>query len=276
MKLLAIFFAAATGLGTARNATAATYLLESVADARVLHFSGDDAQNYATDILSVYTSTSNANTQRTFLRFDLSSIPLAANDQVQSATLTLIASTYWGANASKPMEVYRVLAPWTETGVSWLNRDATHAWTLPGGDFVGTGGQPYAVSTASATNGQPVAWDVTKLVQEWMTNAANNYGLLLKSYDGNYLTFSQRESATPAVRPKLTVVTSLPQLYTYSSGEQVVLWWTGGAILQEKTNLDPAVAWGDSGRTVAQSNGTNSVTLSGATGNNFFRLRGGP
>jgi hypothetical protein len=255
---------------------AATYSLEPVADARLLSRSDFLHQNYATDILAVYTVTSELNTQRTCIQFDLTAI--ATNQQVQSATLTLIAATSFGNNSThQPMEIYRLVSAWTETGMTWLNRDATHTWTTPGGDFVGTNGQPYAVSTLAATNGQPVTWDVTALVQEWVTQPATNFGLALISRDGNHLVFSQRESAA-AVRPKLTVVVGeLPPFHVYSSSGQVVLWWTStNSVLQEKSNLNPLTAWGDSGRSVLQSNGTNSVTIPAPLGNNFFRLRSGP
>ncbi len=276
MKIGAIFFVAVAVLAALTKAMAATYSFEPVADARVINLPGDQAVNYSADILSVYFASSSGNTQRTFIQFDLSSI---ANEQVGSATLTLTAGTSYGDNSvHKPMEIYRVLSPWTETGLTWLNRDATHAWGTNGGDFVGTNGQPYAVSTASATNNQPITWDVTKLVREWVTQVSPNNGLALVSYDGNYLIFSQREVATPALRPHLTVVTDeLPPFHAYSSGGQVVMWWTStNSVLQEKTNLSPAVAWADSGRSVVQSSGTNSVTIPAPKGNNFFRLRGGP
>jgi hypothetical protein len=197
---------------------------------------------------------------------------------VESATLTLIASTGFGDNhTQQPMEIYRVLSPWTETGLTWLNRDATHAWITPGGDFIGTNGQPYAVSTVAATNGQPVTWDVTALVQQWVAHPATNFGLVMISHSGNHLIFWQREAAT-ALRPNLTVVIGeLPPFHTYSSGGQVILWWTStNSILQEKTNLNPASLWSDSGRPVSSFNGSNSVTIPAPAGNNFFRLRGGP
>ena len=277
MKLRALLLSAITVLVLLTKATAATYSLGPVADARVIHGSGFDTGNYSTEILSVYTSSSGIiNTQRTFIRFDLSSIPLPLNAHVDSAILTLTASTAFGTNSSKPMEVYRVLSPWTETGLTWLNRDATHAWTNAGGDFAGTNGQPYAVSTSSPTNSQAVTWDVTTLVREWLTNSATNFGLLLKSADGNQLTFPSRETGTATTRPNLTVIISQSQIQASSSAGQVTLRWTGSGVLQEKTNLNPAIAWGDSGRSVTPLNGTNTVNIPGPSGNNFFRLRGGP
>lgn len=267
-------------LAISTKASAATYSLEPTADARVITYPGYLNLNFGNDILSCYTDTPSVNTQRTFIQFDLSSITLAPTQIVQSATLTLTASLSFGDNAGHlPMEIYRIVAPWTEGSVTWSNRDATHPWATPGGDFVGSGGQPYSISTFSPTNGGAVSWDVTALVQEWVSHASTNYGLMLKSESGNHLTFNQREIATPALRPNLTIIvgTGLPPFHAYSSGGQVVLWWIStNAVLQEKTNLNSAVAWSDSGRTVTQSGGTNSVTISAPKGNNFFRLRGGP
>jgi hypothetical protein len=277
MKRRSIFLATVTVLVWLTKAIAATYSLAPAADARVIDIQGYQNNNYTNDILSCYTDSPLLNTQRTFIRFDLSSISLAPTQIVQSATLTLIAYTGFGTNTGfQPMEIYRVVAPWTESGLTWSNRNTGVPWTTPGGDFVGLGGQPYAISTASATNGQPLTWDVTALVQEWVSHTSTNYGLLLKSESGNHLCFYQRESATG---PTLTVITSVgfPPFHTYRSGGQVVLWWTStNAVLQEKTNLNSATSWSDSGRSVTTLNGSNSVTIPAPAGNRFFRLRGGP
>lgn len=124
-----------------------------------------------------------------------------------------------------------------------------------------------------------MTWDVTALVQEWVSHVSTNYGLLLKSESGNHLIFYQTEYATTNFHPKLTVVVGpgLPPFHAYSSSGHVVLWWTNvNVVLQEKTSLDPNVSWLDSGRTVIQSGGSNSVTIPSPTGKNFFRLRSGP
>jgi hypothetical protein len=278
MKTGTILVAVVTLLATLTEARATTYFLQPVADARVIDLPGYQNLNFASDILSCYTEAPNDNTQRTFIQFDLSSLALASTQIVQSATLTLTASTAFGTNNGfQPMEIYRVLAPWTETGLTWSNRDTAVPWATPGGDFIGTGGQPYAVSTASPTNGGTVTWDITALVQEWVGHVSTNYGLMLKSESGNHLTFNQREAG--AGRPALTVVVGfgLPPVHAYASGGEVVLWWPGtNIVLQEKTNLDPTVIWSDSTRSVVQSSGSNSVTIPSPKGVNFFRLRAGP
>lgn len=118
MKTRALLFVVITVLATLTKVSAATYLLEPIADARVLNYPGDTGVNYAADILSVYTESSTGNTQRTFIQFDLSGITLAPTQIVQSATLTLVANTSFGVNNNLPMQIYRVTAPWTETGVT--------------------------------------------------------------------------------------------------------------------------------------------------------------
>jgi hypothetical protein len=277
MKCSTILSGALLVMASCVNLRAAIYTLQPIADTRAINYPGYQPLNFGTEILSVYTLSANQNTQRTFIQFDLSSITLATNESISSATLTLTALTAYGNNNThEPMEVYRMLSPWTETGLSWLNRDATHAWTNAGGDFVGISGQPYAVSTNSPANGQPVTWDVATLVQEWMAGVSTNYGLMLKSYEGNRLSFGQRETLAASQWPSLTVVTGLAPLHANFNGGQVVLWWIGSGVLQEKTDLNPAILWGDSGRSVVQSNGTNSVTISAPTGNRFFRLRSPP
>jgi len=280
MKTRGVFIIFVVALMAFWKLSAATYSFEPIADTRVINYPGYQIKNFYNDILACYTDSSAMNTQRTFIYFDLSSITLGPTQVVQSATLTLSAYTAYGFNTNHmPMEIYRVVAPWTDTSLTWNNRDTTHPWATPGGDFVGLGGQPYSISTASPANADPVTWDVTGLVQEWVSHASTNYGLMLKSESVNRLSFYQETTATVSLRPHLTVVVGpgLPPFHASSTSGQVVLWWTStNAVLQEKTNLSPAVSWSDSGRSVSHANGTNSVTISAPAGNNFFRLRSGP
>ena len=258
----------------------ATYTLEPSADARIISLGGTfDNQNYATDILSVYTSTSSANLQRTVMQFDLSGIVLAGNERVGSAVLTLVASTAYGGNPGQPMEVYRVLAPWNEQTVTWRQRDANISWGAPGGDFVGENGQAYATSTNAPMTGQQVSWDVTRLVDEWVEQAIPNYGLLLRSYDGNGLIFTQRESPVTNSRPALTVtsVAGVPRLKAavdQTSGKVVLSWrGVGFAVLQEIAGIDGNASWSDSSLVVAPQGGVSVVKVNSSPGPRFFRLR---
>jgi hypothetical protein len=258
-----------------------TYRLEPSADARIISYAGTlDQQNYATDILSVYTSTSDANLQRTLMQFDLSGIVLAGNERVGSAILTLVASSAYGGNpAQQPMEVYRALEPWNEQTVTWRQRAANIPWGTAGGDFLGEGGQAYAASTNTPTTGQQVSWDVTRLVDDWVEQAAPNYGLLLRSYNGNGLTFVQSESPDTNSRPALTVTSAVgvPRLKAAmdpTSGQLVLSWrGVGFAVLQESVGIAGNASWADSSSVVTPQGGVSEVKLDPSSGRRFFRLR---
>ena len=258
-----------------------TYRFEPSADARIITYGGGglDTQNYATDILSVYTATNNANLQRTLIQFDLSGIVLAGNERVGSAILTLVASTAYGGNPGQPMEVYRVLAPWNERTLTWLQRDANIPWGTPGSDFLGEGGEAYATSTNAPATGQQVSWDVTRLVDEWVEQATPNYGLLLRSYNGNGLTFVQRESPDTNSHPALTVISALgvPRLKAamdQTSGQLVLSWrGVGFAVLQESAGIAGNASWSDSSLVVTPQGQVSVVNVNPSPGQRFFRLR---
>jgi hypothetical protein len=267
-------------LGAALTLRAGTYRLEPSADARIISYGGTlDRQNYATDFLSIYTSTNDGNLQRTLMQFDLSGIVLAGNERVGSAVLTLVASTAYGGNPGVPMEVYRVLAPWNEQSLTWLQRISNVPWSTPGGDFVGEGGQAYATSTNSPATDQQVSWDVTGLVDEWVEQVNPNYGLLLRSYNHNGLTFIQRESPNTNSRPALTVTSTagLPRLKAavdQTTGQFVLSWrGVGFAVLQESAALAGNLSWSDSSLVVTPQAGVSVVRVSSSPGSRFFRLR---
>lgn len=257
-------------------ADAATFTLSPVADARIISYAGAlDTQNYAADILSVYTSSGGNNIQRTLMRFDFSQVVLTGNERIESALLDLVASTGFGGNPNRPMEIHRVLAPWNEQTLTWLQRDTNLPWNKPGGDFTGHSGQPYAVSTAAPGNTDHVIWDITRLVDEWVEQAHPNYGLLLLSYDGNGLTFYQREAPATNFRPKLTITTGqgLPRLKISSLPGQVRLAWRGigFAALQESAGIGDT--WADSSLPVVAEGEESVARFNPGAAPRFFRLR---
>jgi RHS repeat-associated protein len=145
-----------------------------------------------------YQSEAPAHEHHGLLKFNLSSIPLAAN--VFDAKLGLYVQSK-STSTSKPIGVYRVTKPWT-TGATWESYDGTHAWTTAGGDY----NNPSENSDASVNPsvGASTGWSYwypTKMVQEWVngTNApagegAENNGLIVKDETdntiNNVLTFS--------------------------------------------------------------------------------------
>jgi hypothetical protein len=258
------------------SAATSVLVLNPSADARIISYGGSlDHQNYAGDILSVYTSTTAGNIQRTLLRFDLSGLSLAADERVVSAVLEMVASTGFGGNQGKPMEVYRLLEPWSESVVTWLRRDTNLPWRAPGGDYEN---QVIASSVAIPGNNERVAWDVTRLVDDWIEQASPNYGLLLRSYDGNGLTFVQHESPQTNLWPSLTItVGPAPPRLKISKGAvpgELRLFWrgAGNAVLEESDGAH-GPAWSDSHLQVSVQGQESEAVFSPSVAPRFFRLR---
>ncbi len=67
----------------------------------------------------------------------------------------------------------------------------------------------------------------------------------------------------------------LPNLVITHSGNSVIVSWpnTGSYTLQQNGNLSVPADWVTSGYTISTANSTNSITITSATGNLFFRLQ---
>ena len=67
----------------------------------------------------------------------------------------------------------------------------------------------------------------------------------------------------------------LPVLTVTHSGNTVTVSWpaTGSYTLQQNGNLATSGGWATSGYSISTANGTNSITITSATGNLFFRLK---
>jgi hypothetical protein len=144
----------------------------------------------------------NLRANRALLRFDVFTITC----NVSRATLLLY---YWGEDftgVSPVLEVHRVTRAWTEASVTWARASTMTPWTTPGGDF-----DPAIV--ASATLGASVfgwvQWDITSLVQAWLSGTVNNGMILLEPNDGQggngRKLFYSREETDITLRPDLVV-----------------------------------------------------------------------
>ena len=185
------------------------------ADARILNGGGPDGTS---KYLSVYNQ--GTNIQRSVLLFDVGSI--APGQTILSAELTLYQLSGWGGNPLNcPMDVYRVTRPWVENEVSWLKASNSTLWATPGGDYVGTTGaqnlSPFATNNSNPpSDGDPIIWDVTDLVERWYTGGYTNNGLLLLSSAGNHMVFHSGDGGTPqSLWPVLTVE------YDQTGGNQI-------------------------------------------------------
>ncbi|MGD9778752.1 disaggregatase related repeat-containing protein, partial [Methanomethylovorans sp.] len=152
---------------------------------------------------------------RDLMWFDLSDYK--TTDTISKATLSL----YWyyptGATRTSDtvVEVYRPAAEWDPKYVTWNNRVSGTAWSTAGGSWydkngVAQGSTPYASLTFPARTvpgNKYYEFDVTQLVQEYVSGKNKNTGLFLKARteSGNYIAFYSSEWTNAAQKPKLTV-----------------------------------------------------------------------
>ena len=122
-----------------------------------------------------------AATRRILVRFDLSSI--SSTSAVKVADLKMKISTPPAASHSQAAHRVTGATQWTESAATWNSRDGATNWTAAGGDFSATAinTQPSG-TTAGATITWPILTDgiVPNIPQDWLSNPANNLGLLVK------------------------------------------------------------------------------------------------
>ncbi len=151
---------------------------------------------------------------RDVMIFDLSDYETTA--KISKATLSL----YWYYPVDKTrtsdtvVEIYRPME-WDPKYVSWKNSASGKAWTNAGGSWydkngVPQGTTPYASVTFSASkvpDNKYYEFDVTDLVQEYISGESKNTGFLLKAKteNGNYIAFYSSDWTNAEQRPKLTI-----------------------------------------------------------------------
>src|SRR5262245_5039433 len=210
--------------------------LKPVADTSLFELMPDNNLGAQTFLpAGVIDSSGSITRERGLFRFDLSQIP--ANAKISNATLRVTVVSDNGTIAAfEYLELHRMLQPWIEgnksggpdqTGTlgapatdgesTWNHRQhPSIAWASPGGapdvDFVGN---PSAITVVMSISNYTFSFGtVTADVQRWVTNAANNFGWMIKSLIETSLAggaahrLGSREDASDA--PVLTVTYSIP------------------------------------------------------------------
>lgn len=165
--------------------------------------------------------TSGGNIRRALLYFDLSEIPEGA--QIESAELNLVMNRT--VSGEREMSIHQMLSDWGEGqssaggqeggGTDATDGDATwlHSffpdedWENEGGDFSGD-----ALSSVTVGGSGNYTWTATadfeELVQTWLDNPSENYGLILLGDETGGISakrFSSRHNQTEGNRPVLLV-----------------------------------------------------------------------
>jgi len=162
---------------------------------------------------------------RTAVYFDLRDIPAGAT--IANATATF--NRQWGPTNSIRVQAHRITRPWSEGignsddgvecsgGATWYDADTGQNWTAQGGD-IDQNPAAYLDITGGASP-QLHDFNLTGLVQSWVSGTASNNGFMLRTADETLRAGSEVAYATDdftsdiTQRPKLTV--------TYSDGSVV-------------------------------------------------------
>ena len=140
------------------------------------------------------------------LQFDLSSIPV--HSKIENASLWLYK---WTSGAGGTIALHRVTSDWAEgtqdhttgPGATWNDRDTGVPWISPGGDYDPS---PVDVSNLNAGAAAWYRWDITPLVQGWVSGSYDNQGMILVAQTAETdLAFSSSDTANASEHPKLTI-----------------------------------------------------------------------
>ncbi len=188
-------FAALFGAGAVSTIRAVetppTVTYAAAADAQTVATS--PGTKYGTQASFSVGAAAGAESIRSYLRFDLSSIP--ANAQIHSAQLEVFAADV-SATGTRRAQVFLVSAPWAESSISWSTQPA-----VSGAGVVKT-----------LVVNQWNTWNVTAFVNAWVSGGASNHGIALRPVVVAGQSFStlfrSREATTN--QPRLLVSYSPP------------------------------------------------------------------
>lgn len=173
---------------------------------------GDFLASANTDPLIGRQGEQRAHDARSLIQFDLSFLNLTAA-QVAGASLNVYAlpglPAFANPTANVPVvtELRQVIEPWSETSVTWENRPLVSA----------------ALTQASQTGvDQWVAFDVTGLVRDWLSDRTVNYGVELSQPHVTLLggrpigsLYASSAFDDPSVRPFLSI-SAVPEPQAYA------------------------------------------------------------
>ncbi len=140
-----------------------------------------------------------SNIVRTYIEFDLSSIP--ANARVFDADLKFYQFNTLGTD-NFTVGLHKITSTWDESTITW-NLQPTSS----------TSAEVTNNITAGATTWE--SWDIVALVQGWLDGTITNYGMMLKDTDESSVNtiahfFTSDYTTDATKRPKLEIVYYIP------------------------------------------------------------------
>jgi len=214
--------------------------------------------NYASgNLLNIYTWPQDKVANAIILKWDLSAIPSSAS--IQNATLYLYLSGMDGGGGDElyDLTVHKIINynP-VISACTGYTYDGTNSWTPNSQCYNNIPMAQADIAPAEDTKSIDKtygykSWSVTNMVQDWVSNPAPNYGMLVNSdlvasSDSNRY-FSATDSSNPDQRPKLVV--------TYSVGG-------------EPDTTDPTITITSPTSEDTYSTNQSSVTLGGTASDN--------
>ena len=168
-----------------------TNVSTAIADAQTV--AGQPGVNYGSQTAFAISASSGSESIRSYLRFDLSGIPSGA--VIHSAQLEAFVQDVSGAGSRKA-RVFAVNAPWIENSIRGSNQPPVSA---PG-------------ATQTLTINEWNTWDVTALVDSWVSGTATNHGLALRPVlvAGESFSTVFRSREAPTNQPRLIVSYGAP------------------------------------------------------------------
>jgi len=154
-------------------------------------------------------------------KFDLAEFK-GLSEPITSAKLTL--TDFSGNSGSNKVVMYRLLKPWVEADVTYNEYASGLAWETPGAAGATDRGPALSTNYFLLAGGGQVKFDVPlpmALVQDWIDNPSNNYGVIFTTANSaTTALFPSEGTAALTNRPMLTIeaVPKATETFTFRNG----------------------------------------------------------
>ena len=173
------------------------YILENSG----FNFGGDAEMNIG--------KTSGGKEFRSIIKFDLS--PISSKEIINNAKLQIHVSTS-STIQNRTINLYKLTSNWNETASNWTSKTELNLWENSGGDYEIIPETSIEISNKSETD---YNLTITSLVQNWIEQESENYGLILIGQgfvDGEIIEIVSSDSSIEIHHPKILLDSSSESL----------------------------------------------------------------